>query len=113
MDDSQDRRQSQRIDVSWPIIVNTGTSRVKGETVNLSESGMSICCDDPLPLNEVFQISIVPPSRSLLKISGKILWADLSAIDDQDKAVGMGLCFVEISEEDRSFFRKHLSDPES
>lgn len=110
MDDSPERRKAQRMDVSWPVVIHTVSGHVKGETVNLSENGMSICCDDPLPLNEVFKIGIEPPGSPVIIVSGKVLWADLSAIDERDNVVGMGLCFVEISDQDRSFFLNRLSE---
>jgi hypothetical protein len=99
----EDRRESSRRDICWPISVDTDQGRISGETVNISGGGLSIACDEPVPMDEVLKISIMPPDHRIIEVSGKITWADLSGIDDEDKAVGMGVCFLEISEEDQAF----------
>ena len=66
--------------------------------------GISIRCDEPLMINEVFRIAILPPDGQAIGVSGKVIWSDLYAIDPNDTAVGLGLCFVRISDEDRRIF---------
>ena len=77
---------------------------IEGETINISVDGLSIRCDEPLMINEVFRIAILPPDRQAIGVSGKVIWSDLYAIDPNDTAVGLGLCFVRISDEDRKVF---------
>jgi hypothetical protein len=71
--------------------------------------GLSIRCDEPLMINEVFRIAILPPDRHAIGVSGKVIWSDLYAIDPNDTAVGLGLCFVRISDEDRKIFEDAVS----
>lgn len=78
---------------------------IEGETRNLSQGGIAIYCDEPLPIEEVYRISISPPDRPPLGVTGKVVWADRYGIEGEDTTVGMGVCFLEISEEDRQFLR--------
>jgi Tfp pilus assembly protein PilZ len=60
-------------------------------------------------INEVFRIAILPPDRQAIGVSGKVIWSDLYAIDPNDTAVGLGVCFVKISDEDRKVFEDAVS----
>ncbi len=71
--------------------------------------GLSIRCDEPLMINEVFRIAILPPDRQAIGVSGKVVWSDLYAIDPNDTAVGLGICFVKITDEDRKIFEDAVS----
>jgi hypothetical protein len=46
----------------------------------------------------------MPPDHRIIEVSGQIRWSDLCGIDDQNKPVGLGICFMEISESDRTYF---------
>ncbi len=98
-----------RGDIRWPITVSADHGNIQGETRNISVDGISIRCDEPLRINEVFRIAILPPDRQAIGVSGKVIWSDLYAIDHNDTAVGLGLCFVEISDEDRKLFKDAVS----
>ena len=97
-----ERRKEPRIEVRWPVAVFAEHGTIDGETRNISTSGLAIFCDEPLRLNESYRISISPPDQSAVGISGKVIRSDLYGIEDDDTTVGMGVCVVEISEEDRN-----------
>jgi len=103
--DGIERRRHPRIDVRWPLAIMAAHGTIEGETRNISESGFAIHCDEPLPIEEIYAISISPPDHPPIGINGKVVWADLYGIEGEDTTVGMGVCFVEISEEDRQFLR--------
>ncbi len=109
-----ERRKEPRIEVRWPVAVLAEHGTIEGETRNISVSGIAIFCDEPLRLNELYRISISPPDHPAVGVSGKVIWSDLYGIEDDDTTVGMGVCFVEISEEDRSYLEEiittHLDD---
>ena len=104
-----ERRKHTRGDIRWPITVLADHRTIKGETRNISVDGISISCDEPLMINEVFRIAILPPDRQAIGVSGKVVWSDLYAIDPNDTAVGLGVCFVKISDEDRKVFKDAVS----
>ena len=104
-----ERRKHSRGDIRWPITVLADHGTIKGETRNISVDGISIRCDEPLMINEVFRIAILPPDRQAIGVSGKVVWSDLYAIDPNDTAVGLGICFVRITDEDRKIFEDAVS----
>jgi hypothetical protein len=106
----EDRREGKRTDVQWPVSVDPGSGPITGETVNISENGVSICCDEGIPLDQVVQMWIMPPDHRIVKVSGRVRWSDLCGIDDQNKPVGLGICFLEIDNADRTFFRRMVAD---
>lgn len=83
---------------------------IEGETRNVTSDGILICCEEPLRLNEICPMSISPPDHQLIEVTGKVIWSDFYAVDEQSTAFGTGICFVKISEVDRHFFRDMVSD---
>jgi len=104
-----DRRKHYRMDVRWPvtIIMNSGT--VEGETMNISAQGVSVSCDDPLLLNEIYTLHIRPPDYDVIEVSGKVVWSEIYGIDGENKTVGIGVCIVEISGKDLGYFKDIIS----
>ena len=108
-DNAEDRRKHPRFEVDWPITVFTDEDTVEGEAVNISLEGLSICFEEPLPLKKILRITIAPHDHPIIQISGAIVWSDLYAMDDDKTTIGMGVCFVEISDEDRLAIEKLIS----
>ncbi len=109
LDNADERRKHPRFEVSWPITVFTDGGTVEGEALNISLEGLSICCEEPLPLKKIIRITIAPLDHPILQVSGEVAWSDLYAMDDEKTTIGMGICFVEISEEDRLTIEKLVS----
>ena len=101
-----ERRKEPRIEVTWPVAVFAEHGTIEGETRNISISGLAIFCDEPLRLNESYRISISPPDHSAVGLSGKVIRSDLYGIEGDDTTVGMGVCFVEISEQDHNYLEE-------
>ena len=101
MGEGSERRKGARYEVIWPVTVLTEDGAVEGETRNIAGDGISVFCAEPLRLNATYRMGIVPPGRAMLEFTGKVIWSDLYGIDNDEKAYGMGVCFVEISEHDR------------
>ena len=104
-----ERRRQPRIEVRWPVAVLADHGTIEGETRNISVGGIAIFCDEPLRLNESYRISISPPAHPAVGVTGKVVWSDLYGIEDGETTVGMGVCFVEISEGDTDFLREVVS----
>ncbi len=103
------RRKNGRVYVQWPvtIIMNNGTFEC--ETTNITARGVGIVCDEPLHLHESYTMIIKPLNYGAIEVAGKVVWSDLYGIDG-DKTVGIGICFVEVSEKDRLFFNEVMSE---
>jgi len=109
LENFREKRQHTRIEVEWPVIVSKGDDFIEGETKNIAFDGISIFCEEPLPLEEIVSISIEPPDQQSMVISGRVIWSDVYGIDDQNTTYGIGVCFVKISDEDRSRFLELIS----
>ena len=109
MTNNIEKRKHERKEITWPITVSIDHGSIEGETVNISIDGISICCDDPLPINETIHMTIMPTDHDILEITGKVVWSDFTGIDEKNSVVGMGICFVEISDNDRHFFNDVIS----
>ena len=103
------KRKHDRIRVRWPITVLTDHGTIEGETRNITVDGIFICCEEPLQLNEIFSISISPPNQQTIEVTGKVIWSDFYAVDEENTAFGTGICFVKISNRDRHFFKDMVS----
>jgi Tfp pilus assembly protein PilZ len=104
------RRKDGRVYVKWPvtIIMNNGTFEC--ETTNITARGVGIVCDEPLLLNESYKMIIKPANYGAIEVAGKVVWSDLYGIDCDNKTVGIGICFVEVSEKDRLFLNEVMSE---
>ena len=109
MDRKKERRHLPRVEVMWPVTLFTDDNTIEGESRNISSEGLYICCDKPLPLNNVFRMSIKPPHHQAIGVTGKIIWSDLYGIDDDKDVFGVGICLAKISEDDRRLLNDLIS----
>ncbi len=109
VDSKSERRKSMRWRAAWPVNVHTSQGDFVGETITISEMGISIYCDEPLSLKKVIHLTIFPPDHEVIRISGEIVWSDLFGIDDRDDVVGFGIFFIKISDADRRYVREVVS----
>ena len=112
MDKEIELRKHPRIDVSWPVTVFWENDKMEGESRNISSEGLFIHCSKPLPLNKVFDISLNPPEHQALGLKGKVIWSDMYGIEGGTKpdVYGLGVCLVDLSEEDKRQIKKILSN---
>jgi len=101
----QDRRKSPRVEVSWPITILAETGTIKGEIRNVSVDGLLIFCEEPLRLNETYRMSVLPGKQPAIGVKGKVVWADAYCMDEENAAFGVGICLVELTDEDRETLR--------
>lgn len=104
------RRKNERVYVKWPVTIVMSSGTFEGETTNITTQGVGIACDEPLHLNVSYTLIIRPANHGALEVTGKVVWSDLYGIDGDNKTVGIGICFIEISEKDRLFFNEVISE---
>jgi hypothetical protein len=105
-----ERRKQPRIEVSWPVTIIADWGSVQGEIKNINVGGVMILCEEPLRLNDVYQMSILPPDREAIGVTGKVVWSDAYCMDEDDSVFGIGVCLIEISDEDRKTLGEILAD---
>ena len=96
----QEKRIYPRGELTWPISAQVGGSVIEGVTKNMGISGAYVCCARPLRLNEVFDMVINTPDKPL-NIKAEVVWSNIHGPDDEINPRGMGVRFIEISDEDR------------
>jgi len=105
----QENRIYPRGELTWPISAQAGGSVIEGVTKNIGVSGAYVCCARPLRLNEVFDMVINAPVKSL-NIKAEVVWSNIYGPDDKINPRGMGVRFIEISDEDRRLITHEVTD---
>lgn len=109
MDDLIEKRQNPRTKIRWPVKIDKGGKSIGGETRDVAADGISICCDEPLLIDDVVNISIEPQDQQTIEVYGKVIWSDVYGLDDKEKAYGIGICFIQIAKDDRSLYHDLVS----
>ena len=99
-----ERRIYPRADIRWPVIIKTAQETIEAKLRNLGIGGAYIHCDRAPEPGEIVALTLKPPTGSSLEITAEVVWAG------KVLALGMGVRFVEISDEDRQFIEKTISD---
>lgn len=109
--DEQERRKSERAGLKWPITILADYATVEGVTLNVSLDGIYIRCEEPLLLNETYRMSILPPNHGAIEILGKVIRSEFYGMGEDNSTFGMGVCLVEIPEEERNALNLLISEP--
>ena len=94
-----------RPELKWTVSAQIGGAIIHGETKDISPQGAFIRCRNPLNLNEVFDMVVAAPGKSL-NVKAEVVWSNIYGPDDEINPRGMGLRFLEISHEDRQIIAK-------
>ncbi|MGA1869100.1 MAG: PilZ domain-containing protein [bacterium] len=105
-----ERRQYERVDVAWPVIMETSEGVLNTETVNISLSGAFIICQKPLPIKEIFPLTINIPNNQSLSMTAEVVWSNSNISEDMIVNRGMGIRFLKISKEDRQLLNNVLQN---
>ena len=104
----QEQRIAPRAKIKWPVIVQKSTGVIEGVTLNISSTGVFIGCRRPLRLNEVFDMVITAPDQAI-GAKAEVVWSNKYGPDDYITPRGMGVRFLDISEEHQRFIAKAVS----
>jgi c-di-GMP-binding flagellar brake protein YcgR len=97
-------RQYPRLRIRWPVYAQTAEQTIAGETESISPRGTYVRCSQPLRINEVLDVTInTPDSDRTLTARAEVVWSNRYGYDDELTPRGMGLRFLEISEQDQRY----------
>ena len=96
-----------RPELKWSVSAQVGGGIMHGETNDISPRGAFIRCRNPLNLNEVFDMVVDVPEKSL-NVKAEVVWSNIHGPDDKITPRGMGVRFVKISKEDRRIIAQKL-----
>ena len=108
---SQERRVYPRAKIKWPVKLETDKGTMNGVTSDVTPSGVFIHCQKPLRLNVVFEMAIdIPNSEHSITAKAEVIWSNRWGPDDEITPRGMGVIFVEISNEARKYIAMAAMD---
>ena len=98
-----ERRSYPRAEIRWPVTIKTAQGIIEAKLRNLGIGGAYIHCEQTLEPGEAVTLTIQPPTGSPLTITAKVAWAG------KVLALGVGVHFVEMSDQDRQFISAAVS----
>ena len=104
-----EKRRHLRKEINWPVAIITDYVTIEGVSTNISSEGIFVRCDEPLPADEAFRMSILPPKQKAIEVVGKLVWSEFYGMEKGSMAFGMGICLVELSEENQNVLEKLLA----
>ncbi len=105
----QEQRVAPRARIKWPVIVQKSTGVMEGVTLNISSNGVFIGCRKPLRLNETFSL-VISAKDHQIGARAEVVWSNKYGPDDHISPRGMGVRFVDISDEDRRFIARAVAE---
>ena len=109
-----DTHQHAGKELQWPITILAAQGNIEGITLNVSEEGIRIRCEEPLLLKETYRMSILPPHHEAIGIIGEVISSEFYGMSEDNATFGMGICQVHVSDEDLQFLNELvLTTPES
>ncbi len=117
--DWEEKRQDPRIDILWPVLIETSCGEIEAKIKDLSFGGAFIACREPLPLKEKFNLVINMPDQKPLTLVSEVVWSNSNVPDDKIVTRGMGISFTENTLENRksynnaivSYLGEHQNNP--
>jgi c-di-GMP-binding flagellar brake protein YcgR len=106
----QERREVLRVKIKWPVTTETTEGPLNGETLNISTAGTFICFQKVPRLKETFHLTINPPNHQAITVTAEIIWSNFNVPESEVRNRGMGVRFLEISDEDRQFISQVVAD---
>jgi len=94
----KENREHRRTDINWPVSLETPDGLVAAQIRNISAGGAFICCQKPLPIGEMFSLTITASDSEPMKATAKVVWSNASVPDNKVINRGMGVRFINMSE---------------
>jgi uncharacterized protein (TIGR02266 family) len=93
-----ERRQHPRIDINWPVSIETLEGTIDAEVKNISIGGAFIGCKKPFPIGQVFSLTITGPDNEPVIATAEVVWSNENVPEDKVINRGMGVRFIKMSE---------------
>ena len=108
-----EKRKALRIKVNWSVKITLKNKILTGQVRDISTTGVSVKCDEPIQVGENIPITITPTGGKQINVVGKIVWSDCYALDinNENATLAMGLSFIEISMKDRHILKEIIDIP--
>ena len=105
----EEKRRNPRVAISWQAFIDMAGQTDNVQLKDISLGGAFVVCAEPLALNDKFKISIRIPNRELLLLNAEVVWSNNNVPADRVVNRGMGIRFIENTEEDRQRLNEALA----
>jgi uncharacterized protein (TIGR02266 family) len=97
------RRQHDRIDVSWDVDCETEDTFLYASIRNVSELGIFVMTQEPLEIGTRLMLRFSPPGAegTAFDLEGTVQWVNPVRALSENRNPGMGILFVNITPDDR------------
>jgi len=102
----EQKRKHPRADINWPVSMESSDGSMGGEIINISLGGAFICCKKPLPLGEVFRLTMTAPDDEPVLATAEVVWSNVNVPDEKVVNRGMGVRFLKMSDRHLQLVRK-------
>ena len=100
--ESDNRRQFQRVEVSWEVDCETEDTFLYASIRNISELGIFVLTKEPLEVGTELTLRFGPPgTTSAFALEGAVQWVNPVRVLSENRNPGMGIRFTEITRKDR------------
>ncbi|MGQ9510172.1 MAG: PilZ domain-containing protein [Thermodesulfobacteriota bacterium] len=106
----EERRREVRLKVNWSVTMETPEGVVEAELKNISLGGAFICCKKPLPVGEIFNLTLIVPENEPLKATAKVVWTNEHLSEEKVIHRGMGIQFLKMSDRHIELVKKVLNE---
>ena len=104
----KESRQHQRGKVSWSVTIQTEEGTIERATYNISPDGAFIRGLSPLELHEVVDMTLSGPDHPIT-VKARVVWSSRQVPPKEDMPRGVGVEFINISDEDREIISSLVS----
>lgn len=94
----EEKREHPRANINWPVSMETAGGTIDAEVKNISIGGAFICCKNPLPLGEIFRLTMTGPDNELVAATAAVVWSNTNVPEDKVINRGMGIRFIKMSD---------------
>lgn len=96
-----ERRQYERYETSISVDYASGDTFLYSYIQNISEMGIFIRSDDPLPVGTVLKLRFHPKDAAQMELSGEVTWVNPYRPFGENLNPGMGVNFINLTADRR------------
>jgi len=97
-DVGKQRRKHPRANINWPVSMETSNGTIVAEVKDISLGGAFICCKQPVPLGEVFHLTMTGPDNEPVTATAEVVWSNVNVPNEKVINRGMGVRFIKMSD---------------
>ena len=94
----EERRQQPRANINWPVSIEAPDGTIDAKATDISLGGAFICCEKPLPLRQVFSLTMIGPDNEPVKATAEVVWSNANVPSEKVVNRGMGVRFIKMSD---------------